>query len=303
VPWWCPVCHGDLELIDGGQRWQCPDRHSFDVARQGYVNLLRRGSRRRAPGDSREMVTARRAFLATGAYQRVSDRFNDVVARLVEAHAAAHVGWTALDVGCGEGYYTRRLAGALVGDTPAGGADDLDIVLAGIDVAQPAVAAAARQHRAGDYAVASAYDVPLPPASVDGVLSVFGPIAPEEFERVLRPSGVVVAAHPGPSHLLALRELVYADPRPHEVKDPLRSSAGFSRTSSMQVSYPLRLETAEAARQLLTMTPYRWHAPPDIDARLDAAGALWVDVDVIISTYSRQLTAPGRDRPSAQEGP
>jgi 23S rRNA (guanine745-N1)-methyltransferase len=247
------------------------------------------------------MVSARRGFLATGAYQRVSDRFNDVVARLVAA--PDHVGWAALDVGCGEGYYTRRLARALAGDTPRLGADGLDCVLAGIDVAQPAVAAAASQHRGGDYAVASAFDVPLPPASVDAVLSVFGPVAPEEFERILRPSGLVVAAHPGPSHLLALRQLVYDEPRPHEVKDPLRSAPGFTRTSSVQVTYPLRLETAEAALQLLTMTPYRWHAPLDIDMRLAAAGALSVDVDVIISTYSKQVGMSDRDRPSAQEGP
>jgi 23S rRNA (guanine745-N1)-methyltransferase len=161
--------------------------------------------------------------------------------------------------------------------------------VAGVDVARPAIAAAAARHREGWYAVASVFEMPVPPASIDVLVSVFGPVASEEFARVLRPSGAVVAVHPGPRHLFALRELVYERPAPHEVKDPLRDAQEmFSRSGTATVGYPLAVPTADAARQLLAMTPYRWHAPRDIDDRLAAAGGLDTEVDVVISTYERR---------------
>jgi 23S rRNA (guanine745-N1)-methyltransferase len=222
------------------------------------------------------MVRARAAFLATGAYHSLSDQLNEVCrSELAKRRGPGAV----LDAGCGEGYYTRRLAAAL----------ELPVPVAGVDVARPAIAAAAARHRDGRYAVASVFGMPVPPASMDLLLSVFGPVASEEFARVLRTSAVVVAVHPGPCHLFALRELVYERPEPHQVKDPLRDAHElFSRTGTLTVGYPLTVPTADAARQLLAMTPYRWHAPRDIDERLVAAGGLETEVDVVISTYQRR---------------
>jgi 23S rRNA (guanine745-N1)-methyltransferase len=252
----------------------CPAGHSFDVARQGYVNLLRRG-RRRAAGDSAEMVAARAAFLASGAYDRISDHLNQVCAREL-AGLDPGFGAIALDAGCGEGFYTRRLAASL----------DVEAVIAGVDISRPAVAAAARRHPDGYYAVASVFDLPLPPASVDLIVSVFGPVDAQAFARVLRPGGSVVAVHPGPGHLYSLREAVYERPEPHEVKDPLRNAPDqFAKKGTVVVGYPLRIEEPELARQLLTMTPYRWHAPRDIGDVLEQRGAFETDVDVVISSY------------------
>lgn len=251
------------------------------MARQGYVNLLRTGGKQRPPGDSGEMVRARHAFLATGAFRRVSDRLNDVVGRIAAGVVAAGEVPEVLDVGCGEGYYTRRLAAAV-----ADGWGEARI--AGIDLSRPAVAAAAREHRRGWYAVASAFDLPVPPATVDVVMSVFGPIAAGELARIVRPSGAVVAVHPGPDHLLALRQLVYEEAVPHEVKEPLRAEAErFRSTGSIRITYPLPAASVETSKQLLGMTPYRWHAGRDIVERLEAVGGLSTSVDVVISTYER----------------
>src|ERR1017187_37490 len=79
--WRCPVCRDRLALSADGSRWACPAGHSFDVAREGYVNLLLAGQRRsRQPGDSTEMVNARRRFLATGAYDPLSAAVAQAVA-------------------------------------------------------------------------------------------------------------------------------------------------------------------------------------------------------------------------------
>ncbi|HLH99503.1 MAG TPA: methyltransferase domain-containing protein [Acidimicrobiales bacterium] len=268
APWRCPVCRQPLARLDGGSRWACPAGHSFDVAREGYVNLLVAGQRRsRQPGDSPEMVDARRRFLATGAYDPISAA---VAAALAEEEADV-----VLDVGCGEGRHTRALAAPVV---------------LGVDVSKRAVAVAARAHPGGWYAVASAGDLPLDDGSVDVAVDVFGPLLPAELARVVRPGGRVLVVHPGPGHLEALRALVYADARPHEVKAPLRGAGDlFAEVRHDRVTFPLVAGDVGELRDLFAMTPYRWHAPPDIDARLAAAadGGFQTVADVRLTVYRR----------------
>jgi 23S rRNA (guanine745-N1)-methyltransferase len=260
------VCRGGLR---GGRTLQCDAGHSFDVAREGYVNLLLAQQRRsRRPGDSDEMVAARRRFLATGAY----DPLTDALARVVAGEGPGAV----LDVGCGDGRHTRRLEASVV---------------AGVDVSRRAVALAARAHASGWYAVASAADLPVATASVDVALDVFGPVVAAELARVLRPGGAVVAAHPGSGHLAALRALVYADARPHDVKPPLRDAPEWFETAGSEaVTFPVVVADAAVLADLFAMTPYRWHAPPDMAERLaDAARRPFTcAADVVITTYRRR---------------
>ncbi len=213
------------------------------------------------------MVRARRRFLSTGAF----DPLTDAVEALVRRHRPAVV----LDVGCGEGRHTRRLSAPIV---------------LGVDVSKSAVALASRAHLEGWYAVASAGDLPLETAGADLALSVFGPLFPSELARVVHRDGVVVVAHPGPAHLESLRALVYEDPRPHEVKEPLRHGSGwFVATASTSVTFEIDVADASLLHDLFAMTPYRWHAPVDIRSRLDAAGAdgFRTMADVRLTTYRR----------------
>jgi 23S rRNA (guanine745-N1)-methyltransferase len=268
APWICPVCRSHLSLDSDRRRWVCPLGHSFDVAREGYVNLLRAGQRRRRqPGDSPEMVQARKRFLASGAY----DPLTTVLAQVVADQQPALV----LDVGCGEGRHTRGVTAPMV---------------LGIDVAKPAVVEASRAHHGGWYAVASVEDLPLGDATVDLVLDVFGPIAPIELARVVRPGGTVVAAHPGPAHLEGLRSLVYGVDRPHEVKPPFRDALEwFTVARTEVVTFPVATSDPAQLNDLFAMTPYWWQATPDVHARLAAAASRPFDTvaDVRVTTYQR----------------
>jgi 23S rRNA (guanine745-N1)-methyltransferase len=277
-PWRCPVCGRELALYDEPpepRRWACSDGHSFDVARHGYVNLLPTGRGRREHGDAKEMVAARRLFLDGGSYDPISA----AVTRIVGGLTAKPDPGLILDIGCGEGHYTRRLA------PPAGW------LVAGVDVARSAVGLAARAHPAGCYAVASAADLPLADGAVDVAVLVFGPVFPAELARAVRPGGAVVAVHPGPRHLESLRALVYAEPRPHEVKPPLRMAPEeFEGVGGETVTFPVVVRDVARLQALFTMTPYRWHAPTDIAARLDAAAAAGFETqaDVVVTTYRRR---------------
>ncbi len=57
----CPVCQSSLSYEAGSLR--CPAGHSFDVAKQGYVNLLGKPPKN---ADTPDMVAARERFLAGG---------------------------------------------------------------------------------------------------------------------------------------------------------------------------------------------------------------------------------------------
>jgi len=273
-PWRCPVCRETLSLFGEERRWVCPAGHSFDLAREGYVNLLLRRSGGHQPGDSAEMVSARGRFLASGAYDRISVAVAEAVSSIRPS--------VLVDVGCGEGHHTRRLD---------------SVAILGVDVSKTAAAVAARSHPAGSYAVATASALPLHARSVDAAVIIFSPTFAEELARVVRPGGVVVTAHPCPNHLATLRELVYERARPHEVKPPLRGAEEwFDEIGSVTLRFPVVVSDVAALRDLFAMTPYRWHGPRDIDERLKEATRrpFATSADVRVTTFRRRSSVIAR---------
>jgi 23S rRNA (guanine745-N1)-methyltransferase len=182
----CPVCRTDLTLHDRTLR--CPQRHSFDLARTGYVNLLSGHGAVRAEGGDRPQQLARRdAFLAKGPF--------DGIAETIRAELRPEPR-TVLDAGCGTAHHLCRLVGA-----------STDCTAAGIDVSKDAAAYAAKRHPDFAFAVADIWrDWPVKDACVDLVLNIFAPKNFSEAARVLRPGGTLAVAFPGPDHLIELRQ-------------------------------------------------------------------------------------------------
>lgn len=181
----CPICRSDLTRIERSLR--CPQRHSFDLARSGYVNLLTGHGAVPAEGGDRPQQLARRdAFLANGPFDGIVETIRAEVGTEIRA---------VLDAGCGTGYYLRRLADAHAG-----------IAAAGIDVSKDAAAYAAKRHPDFAFAVADIWrDWPVRDGCVDLVLGIFAPKNFPEATRVLGPGGVLALAFPGPDHLIELR--------------------------------------------------------------------------------------------------
>lgn len=251
--------------------WRCSAGHAFDVAREGYVNLLITHQRRqRDPGDSAEMLRHRRAFLDAGHY-----------APLARALAVfARPGQDVLDAGCGEGHYTSTWTAAHPG-----------LRLWGVDIAKPAVRMAAKRaggDRRARYAVASVYDLPVLNAGIDLVVSVFAPLHSPEFERVLRPGGRVVTVTPGPDHLAGLKARLFTEPSSHPDHGPFEGEGAATRlrpADAVRVAYDLVIDDPAAVSDLLHMTPYAWYVSPEVRAGVVAAGALTTTVDFLVSVY------------------
>ena len=266
--WRCPVCRSPLTEDDGARAWRCVEGHSFDVAREGYVNLLITHQRRqRAPGDSADMVASRRAFLDAGWYEPLHAALQR--RRPPPDHAV-------LDAGCGEGYYTRGWPN-----------------LWAVDIAKPAIRLAARRALPGSrYAVASVYDLPLPDASVDLIVSVFAPLPAAEFERVLRPGGRVLTVTPGPAHLAGLAAELFAEVEAHPDTGPFErdgASTTLEPDGSERVRFELELGDPAAIGALLGMTPYAWYVDEATRQRVRGLSALTTPIDFLISAYRHQI--------------
>lgn len=234
--WACPHCKEVLQLDAAGVSWACANKHQFDCAKEGYVNLLpanRKGSLQ--PGDSAEMMAARRRVHQADIYRTLADAIEDVLSPLAQANSV-------LDLGCGEGYYCTALQRA-----------QPQAQLYCVDIAKPAVRMASKQHRQARCAVASTYELPLLDDSQDIVLRVFAPSDDAQLRRVLSPQGFYLEVTPAPRHLWELRARLYDTPRAHAAART--SIPGLQLQQQSEVSYQLDLDQA-LLQDVVAMTPF-----------------------------------------------
>lgn len=272
----CPVCGAALCMSEDGKRLFCENRHSFDVARQGYVNLLSGGAGA-STGDAKEMVDARTRFLESGCYEPFSDAVNRVIADCFAD--AEHV--TAADAGCGEGYYTCRLAAALkqMGKSP---------LIYGFDLAKSACAHGAVKARGAGLPVsfftASLFSMPLADGCCDAVINLFAPCAEEEFARVLKSGGVFLEAVPAERHLWEMKAAMYDTPYENPVRRDTFSL--FEPVSVTPVRYTFR--PGDRKDDLLLMTPYFWRTSEEGKKRLQNAGDLEITAAFDLCLYRKK---------------
>ena len=282
----CPVCREPLLVTPDG--YQCAAMHSFDAARQGYVNLvLAHNKHSKEPGDDPEMIISRRRFLNLGHYLKVSDGINEIIGSALSGLAPGNT-CNVLDAGCGEGFYLQRLKEALAHGPEA----HLPITYHGVDVSKFAVRQATQRDRSMTWFVASINDLPFLDSSLDIVLSVFSPANILEFARILKQSGSLVFVSPGPRHLNGLREIIYPITREHAAPAIIeKAEALFSPATVARITYPLTLESNQVIMDLLAMTPYYWNIDRETKAKVAALEGLQLDVDVEIRVFKKKNEA------------
>lgn len=262
----CPICAQPLTRQENTCR--CDAGHCFDVARQGYVNLLPVQQKRSLnPGDTRQQVLARRTFLDGGFYSPIVE----AVCQLLRQQSAFG---PVLDAGCGEGYYSTRIARSL-------GAE-----LTGLDISKEAVRCAAGRYKDAMWLCASAAHLPVADGSVGLVTSLFALTMPEEFKRVLKPGGGFLQVLAAPDHLLGLKSVIYPE-LSHKPKDSTPHVPGFSLIESRPVRFTFTVEDAQV-QNLLSMTPHVYRIGKEGAQRLAATRQLTDTASCVLNFYRRE---------------
>lgn len=268
----CPVCGCVLQR--DARTLRCRRGHSYDLAKQNYVNLLMRNqSSDKRHGDDKLMVAARQAFLDAGYYAPLCDALCTL--------AVKHSGDRAdlLDVGCGEGYYTSSVRAALE-------AAGKPCSAVGIDISKTALIAAARRDSALSLAVASVSTLPVGDGSCDVLLNVFAPHSDAEFHRVLRPGGVLLKAVPLERHLFGLKAAVYD--RPIENPAPDYAPEGFRLAERVDVCATIEVAPCAQIQNLFMMTPYYYKTGARDQAKLQMIDSLRTEIAFGILAFVRE---------------
>lgn len=275
----CPVCRKPLAW--GYKAAACPSDHSFDIAREGYVNLYRTSRTSvNQPGDSRDMLQARRRFLHGGVYDDLSDHINEQVAAYIRNACIKVI--NILDAGCGEGYYLGRLM-SFVRE------NELNARGMGVDISKEAIRMASRRYSDTTWCVANAADdIPCPDGSVHLAVSVFAPRFGEVLHRILAPGGQLLVVLPGPAHLQELNAIAMAHTRDSSAKeqDVISRLDDIYRLKNREEQKRTVSLDRDTVWDLYRMIPVYWRSTREAQDRVRALEGLEVTTHFVVLTFT-----------------
>lgn len=237
----CPICQENLTLLE--TNFKCCNRHSFDLAKFGYVNLA--PQIKQSANYDKENFQNRQQILEAGFYQAILDAVSDLLAN-------SKTTTTILDIGCGEGFYSRKLQESHSEKT-----------FYAFDISKDSVQIAAKSEPnwAVNWFVGDLARLPIKDASMDILLDIFSPANYGEFRRVLSKDGILIKVIPTENHLKEIRQrvqdqLTNKEYSNQDIKEHFQEH--FTILSSQSASLTKTI-TAEQLQALLSMTPLLFH--------------------------------------------
>lgn len=263
----CPHCGESMYVSENGKSVYCRGirKHCFDFSADGYLAMGQGG------GDSKDMVRARKSFLTKDYYLQGAEEICRVAKKYADAESLI------IDAGCGEGYYTNKLA-AIFGHT------------VGIDLSKFACSAAAKSARAGGvdsalYITGSVFELPVSDGCADMIVNVFAPCAEEEYSRALRDGGHLIVVGAGENHLMGLKEALYESTYVNTARADLPKN--MTLVERTVASFEIEVCGSEDIGNLFLMTPYYWRTRESDKEKLLALNTLKTKIEFEISVYRK----------------
>lgn len=257
----CPICQH--ELFKNDSRYICIKNHSFDIASSGYASLLI--GNKKHTGDDKLMSKSRRDFFNHDYYQTLKNKLVEII--------AGYDIKTLVDAGCGEGYYTNYIK------------DKLNIDIYAFDMSKYAINYASKRSNGVHYFVSSIFDMPLVDKSVDMILSIFAPIAHEEFKRVLKDNGYFIKISPLERHLWELKVALYDKPYENVLKK--EKNVDFIKIDEIRVKDKIIIDNNEDIRALFTMTPYYYRSSKSTFEKLNKLDKLDISLEFRVEIFKK----------------
>lgn len=253
----CPICAQAVQIEDNG-KVTCPSNHSFDIAKQGYINFMTKPVQSMY---SKELFEARHNIIANGLY----DQLQEQLAQLA-------VGTHFLDTGCGEGSHLARI----VAKCP-------EAIGVGIDIAKEGIIAAAKFHTGCIWCVGDLAKSPYNENSFDTIFNILSPANYDEFKRLLKPGGKVIKVVPQEGYLKELRQQAFADSEKERYSNAQtveRFKESFEQVSVEHITYTVPL-APELVPNLLEMTPMGWHIENKAEVVLTE---ITIDLNILVGS-------------------
>ena len=237
----CPICQENLTLVESSLK--CDYRHSFDLAKFGYVNLA--PQIKQSANYDKENFQNRQQILEAGFYQAILEAVSDLL-------ASSETSTTVLDIGCGEGFYSRKLQER-----------HPDKTFYAFDISKDSVQIAAKSEPnwTVNWFVGDLARLPIKDASMDILLDIFSPANYGEFRRVLSKDGILIKVIPTKNHLKEIRQkvqdqLTNKDYSNQDIKNHFQNNFTILSSKTASLTKPI---TAEQLQALLSMTPLLFH--------------------------------------------
>lgn len=277
----CPVCKEILDKYSDNKTYRCKNNHTYDIAKEGYVNLLISNQKRsKNPGDSKDMVLARMDFLNRGYYKPIADKISELIVEHLTKQNITKA--NILDLGCGEGYYLINLKHYMQDN-------NIDSDYYGMDVSKDAVRYASKSNKNEKnciWAVGNNFHIPAGDKSMDCILSVFSPIDIHECNRVLKDNGIFVRVLPRTNHLIQLRDIIYSEVNLNN-KVYTADENENEYVKEANVTFDMNLNKEEIL-SLLKMTPHYWKSTPENKEKLESYESLTITVDMRIGIFEKK---------------
>lgn len=263
----CPVC--GMPLKKETKRLYCEYGHSFDIAKENYVNLMVGSKSGELIGDSRDMAKNRRSFLNKDYYIVLAEKIAEIISQLNKTSPVI------LDICCGEGYYTEKLCKFI---------DNANVF--GFDISKEMIRLAGKRKSNASFFVANMSKIPIADKSVDIAVHLFAPFHEKEFSRILKDHGYLISVQPGADHLFGLKSAIYDTPYKNKIEEV--DYALLTPVKRINVKKKILLQSHEDIISLFKMTPYFYHTGNADKAKLDSLEILETDIEFIITLYSKK---------------
>ena len=270
----CPICQSSMKVMEF-KSFICSNHHTFDFAKQGYINLTTHPVK---VNYSKELFEARRKLITETAFYE--PLIEAIVKVLHQYFAGTKETLTILDTGCGEGSHLSMICDSIRSDFLK------KVVGVGIDLSKEGIMVAAKNYSEQIWAVADLANTPFKHSQFDVILNILSPSNYVEFNRLLKSDGVVIKISPQSGYLKELREHLFIEPEKQnysnaEIVD--RFNASFSFVESTRITYKANLNQS-AIKWLVAMTPLTWNANEEVVATFlkRESAKITVDLDILI---------------------
>lgn len=264
----CPYCHQSLK-VEEEKSLKCEKNHTFDVAKQGYINLVTNGIK--TAYDKTLFASRYEIISSIGLYDELQKELVASITKEIKKE-----GITIIDLGCGEGSHLNQLKERLA---------DKNITGIGIDISKDAILAASKHYDSFTWLVGDLANLPIQNNSVDIILDILSPSNYKEFLRILAKEGLVLKVVPASDYLKEIREVIYDDPKKHryiqEENIMQLFYQHFNNVKETRITYTKQLSPSEM-EHLIKMTPLTWNAKEEKLTKILTTNPFVITIDLIV---------------------